>query len=208
MCYVYMKKVTLFGPQEWPKQYDSETLINFYINDIDEARHYLWANLWYFIKLTRFQGITQEEFNENAWEIMLFLDGLFQKQIAKRNNIIDAKARGEILAFVRLRLWWWFMNAKKPKRDALDWRSFVLDDEDLVNCASVDDEYKENLDDILAELLFSSWMTDDEIKICILYTQRYSKNEIKKLWKFKQELINDTVDKLKEITKIFISKRQ
>ena len=46
------------------------------------------------------------------------------------------------------------MNAKKKKRE--EGKAFIIDDTQLVNYACAEDEYQENLDDILAELLFES----------------------------------------------------
>ena len=41
-----------------------------------------------------------------------------------------------------------------------------------------------------------------------MYTQKYSKNEIKKAWGYSQDMITETINKLKLITKDFINKRQ
>lgn len=164
--------ITLFWDGVGKDIFRNEKLIELYLNDISLWREYLYNNIWVFIDKQKL-NLTMEDYNENKWEIMLFLDDKISKQLSEKADYTQKRCN-QIVRYLKISLWWYMFNKKIRVEH-------YISTDDLKEEKWQDWPFVERDTDLfLSNVIYNSCLSEKDIKICLLIKMKISKKTIMK----------------------------
>lgn len=182
--------ISLFWDGVGKDVFRNEKLIDLYMKDINLWREYLYENIWIFIDNNKIT-IDSFDWNENKWEIMLFLDKKILSQLWKKD--INDKRCNQIIKYLKISLRWYMFNKKINHEEHIS----IYDNDVSNNEESPLLEY--DTDVFVSNVIYNSWLSEKDIKICLLIKMWLKKRMIKKFLGITDEKYNRIFNKFKKI---------
>ncbi len=170
----------------------NEKLIDLYLKDIDLWRSYLYSNIWFFLNNINVQ-IDADDYHENKWEIMLYLDYKILCQLEKiKDKVIDQKICNQIIKYLKISLRWYLFNKKIRNIEHVS-----IEDIQDIACTEESPNIDYDVDIFVSNVIYEMWLSDKDIKICIMIKMKTPKKTVMNMLKITEKHYDRIFNKFK-----------
>lgn len=192
-------RVKLFWDIE-PEKIDLNYWFDLYLKDRDKWLEYIYKNIWYMIRWSKFKFMGYSEDMDMTSEVMLLIDRKLQEQIKKYNirEHQEPRMAKRTMCYIMVCIRWVMFNAVNAANN--EW--IVLDDEELYDMdwwisTSLDEDHE--LEYMKYKIVYWNERDIDERNIVILYLEWTPKRDIARWLWYWRPYIDKVVNKLKII---------